>query len=309
MKKKMSPQMILAAFVVLICCPQFLWVLLKGYMDSENYENRTLALRPEFSLDNYESYSEEYNDYFNDHLSLRNYLITLNSAIDYFAFHSYKSDRAIVGKDNWFFYTDVNDGDPISCYQGTNLLSEEKLQAIADNYIAQRNFLAEQGKEFVIFIAPNKERVYYENMPEKYGLPSEEYQALQIAECLRERTDFRIVYLYEELMEAKNELSQNIYYKTDTHWNYVGGYIGAEALFGEMGIEITPITDEWIVISNDDIFFGDLMNMFGMPHLPMFADDEYMVTGYDDHNIEIVEWEFRMVFHFMLKMRISGNCM
>lgn len=298
MKKKMGPRIILAAFIVLICCPQFLWILFERYMDSENYENRELAMRPEFSLNSYDTYSGEYNDYFNDHLPFRNYLITLNSMIDYFVFDSYRSERAIVGKDNWFFYTDVNDGDPISCYQGTNLLSEEELQAIADNCIAQRDFLAEQGKELVIFIAPNKERVYYENMPEEYGLPANDYMALQVVEYLQDHTDIRVIYPYEELMEAKSVLSQNIYYKTDTHWNYVGGYIGAVALLREMGIEIPSITDEQIVISKDDIYFGDLMNMLGMPHLPMFADDEYLVTGYDDHNIEILEWEFHTVFSY-----------
>ena len=65
------------------------------------------------------------------------------------------------------FYSFVSDGDPVSCYMGTNLLTEDDLKAIADNCVSQRDFLAEQGKEFVIFIAPNKERIYSEYMPDK----------------------------------------------------------------------------------------------------------------------------------------------
>lgn len=292
MKEKMGPQIRLAAFIVIICCSQFLWIILEGYMDSENHENRMLAERPRFSLDNYELYSGEYDNYFNDNIPFRNNLIRLNIAIDYFVFDAYRSDKAIMGKNNWFFYTDVNDGDPIGCYQGKNLLSEEVLQAIAYNCIAQRDFLAEQGKEFVIFIAPNKERIYYEYMPEEYGLPADNYQTLQIVDYLREHTDLRVVYPYEELMRAKNTLTQNIYYKTDTHWNYIGSYVGAAALLEEMGIEMPSVTGEQIAISTAYIRFGDLIDMLGMPHLSMFADDEYMVTGYDEHNIQVLENDF-----------------
>lgn len=299
MKKKMGSQIILVAFIVIICCPQFLWILLEKYVDSENNENRALAERPRFSLDNYESYSEEYNSYYNDNIPFRNNLITLNTLIDYWVFDTYKNDRAIVGKNNWFFYADVNDGDPISCYQGTNLLSEEELQVIADNCINQRDFLAEQGKEFVIFIAPNKERIYYEYMPGQYGLPADNYKALQIVEYLRDHTDLRVVYPYEELMEAKMQLTQNIYYKIDTHWNYIGGYIGATVLLDELGIEIPTIPSEQITISilnTGETIYGDLIKMLGLPRLFIFDDNEYAVSGYDAHNIQVLEWDFITVF-------------
>ena len=292
MKQKMGPKIILAAFIVLICCSQFIWIIFENCVGIENRENRELAARPEFSLDNYGVYSEEYDNYFNDHIPFRDYLITLNFATDYFVFDSYKSDRAVIGKDLWFFLTDVGYDDPIGCYLGTNLLSEEELRAIADNCIAQRDFLAEQGKEFIIFIAPNKERIYYEYMPEEYGLPAERYRALQIVEYLRDHTDIRVVYPYEELMEAKNTLAQNIYYKTDTHWNYIGGYVGARALLEEIGIEIPSVTDEQITISTGDVYYGDLLSMLGIPRLSIFADNQYRVTGYDEHNVQILESDF-----------------
>lgn len=297
MKQKMGPKIILAAFIVLICCPHFIWIFVEKYADSTNRENRELAARPEFSLDNYGVYSDEYDNYFNDHIPFRDYLIALNFMTDYFVFDSYKSDRAVIGKELWFFFTDVSYDDPIGCYLGTNLLSEEELRAIADNCIAQRDFLAEQGKEFIIFIAPNKERIYYEYMPEEYGLPAERYRALQIVEYLRDHTDIRVVYPYEELMEAKNTLAQNIYYKTDTHWNYIGGYVGAVALLEEMGIELPSVTDERITINSGEVFYGDLIDILGTPRLSIFADNEYRVTGYDKHNVQILESDYNLYLY------------
>lgn|GEM_PF-5871751 len=90
-------------------------------------------------------------------------------------------------QDDWLFYANTSDGDPISCYQGTNLFSEEDLKNIVQNCINQRDFLEVQGKEFAIFIAPNKERVYSEYMQDKYGEPAENYRALQVYNpCWRE---------------------------------------------------------------------------------------------------------------------------
>lgn len=48
------------------------------------------------------------------------------------------------------FFTDKeSDGDPLGSYQGKDLLTEEELKALADNCVAQRDFLAAQGIEFV----------------------------------------------------------------------------------------------------------------------------------------------------------------
>ena len=229
MTQKMEPRIILVAFLGLICFLWFFWIILEKFVDTTNYENREMSSQPRLTLDSYATYADDYESWFNDNIPFRNNLITLNTSIDFFIFNKSTNDSVIKGSDDWLFYANTSDGDPISCYQGTNLFSDEELQNIAQNCINQRNFLEKQGKEFVIFIAPNKERVYSEYMPDKYGKPAENYRALQVYDYLKENTDIRIVYPYTELMGAK-ALGRNIYYKTDTHWNEIGGYVGAAAL-------------------------------------------------------------------------------
>ena len=107
--------------------------------------------------------------YKTDNIPFKNQLIAINNSIDYFVFHKASNERVILGEDQWLFYDCKDDGDPIGSYQGTNLFTEADLLAIKNNCIEQRDFLASQGKEFVIFIVPNKERVYYEHLPERYG--------------------------------------------------------------------------------------------------------------------------------------------
>ena len=300
-KKKMGPRIIFVTFTTIICLSWPLWIFLEKYVDSTNYENREMAKKPQLTVDNYETFSKEYESYFNDNIPFRNNLITLNTAIDYYIFNKSASSRVLVGDDNWLFYSDSGDGDPISCYQGTNLLTEEELQAIAQNCILQRDFLSNQGVEFIIFIAPNKERIYYDKMPEKYGLPAETYRVKQIVDYLRANTDLRVVYPYEELMQAKEVLNENIYYKTDTHWNYIGGYIGASALMAELGIEMPDITDEQISIIQGGNCSGDLAGMLNLTNQFKKNDFEYYVEGYDTHSIQIIEEDYLNAFIYHAK--------
>ena len=299
MRKKAGTRIILGVFFVIICFSWILWFFLGKYIDSANYENRVMSSKPELSLENYGTYAEEYTSFFDDNIPFRNCLITLNSAIDYFLFNHSSNDEVIIGKNDWLFYSNKQDGDPIGCYQGENLFSQEELVNIANNCIAQRDFLNSQGKEFVIFIAPNKERINYEYMPDMYGKPTDMYPALQVVEYLKENTDLRVVYPYTELMKVKEDIKQNIWYKTDTHWNMIGGYIGASALLKELGIDMPAIESAQITIKEECNRSGDLAGMLNLSKMLEENDVEYSLEGYDTHNIECDEWDFdkALVYH------------
>jgi hypothetical protein len=291
-EKKIGRIIILCAFIIIICSSKGIWFFAQKFMDSTNHENRKMAAQPSLTLDNYSTFANEYTKYFNDNLQFRNNLISLNSGIDYFCFKRSSSDYVIAGKDKWLFYNRKDDGDPIGCYQGTNLYTEQELENIADNCIKQRDFLASKGKEFVVFIAPNKERIYSEYMPEKFGKPAENYGALQIYNYLTDHTDLRVVYPYNDLIEAKNKVNENIYYKTDTHWNYIGGYIGAAALLSELGIEMPKVYSNEITINSEGEPSGDLAGMLNLSKQLSSVDTEYVVEGYDKNNCENIEWTF-----------------
>ena len=147
-EKKLGQIVILIAFVVIICLSRVIWFCTEKYLDSENYENRYMANQPRFILDSYSTYSADYTDYFNDNIQFRNYLIQLNSSIDYFVFRRSSNKTVIVGKDNWLFYGKSDESeDSISNYLGTDLCSDDELETIAQNCVAQRDYLLEQGKE------------------------------------------------------------------------------------------------------------------------------------------------------------------
>ncbi len=292
-KRNIGRIMIFYAFIIIICCSNGIWFFAKKYFDSTNYENRQMSTRPLLTLESYETFANDYTAYFNDNIPFRNNLITMNSAIDYFCFGRSSSDKVIIGKDNWLFYSRIDDGDPISCYKGTNLYTEEELADIATNCVMQRDFVESLGKEFLIFIAPNKERIYSEYMPERYGNPADNYRVLQVYNYLKNNTDLRIIYPYDELMLAKETLNENIYFKSDTHWNYLGGYVGAVALMKDLGINMPEINSASITIKDEGETSGDLAGMLNLTRQLLFADHSYTVSGYDTHNSKLTEDESR----------------
>lgn len=291
-EKYIGLKIILAAFIVFICSSWLLWFFLEKYADTMNYENRQMTAQPRLTLDTYKQFPKDYTSFFNDNIPFRNNLVTLNNSIDYFVFNRSTNTRVAIGEDNWLFYCDTKDGDPIACYQGENLLSGQELRNITVNCLKQRDYLASLGKEFVIFIAPNKERMYSEYMPKRYGAPAENYRALQIVNYLRKHTNLRIVYPYEELIYAKNCISDNIYYKTDTHWNPIGAYVGSQVLLQELGIDLPSLDSGQITISSDGNTAGDLANFLGLVKQLEFADQNYYVEGYNNHSYEYLGGEF-----------------
>lgn len=297
-EKKAGRVFILIIFVLTICLSELIWLCIGDRFDSSNSEKRQLASRPRLAPENYDSFAADYTAYFNDHMPFRNKLISVKSEIDYYCFDKSSNGKVIIGTDGWLFYDSKSDGNPIGCYKGKELYSEEELEAIMLNCIEQRNFAESLGKEFVIFIAPNKERIYYEHMPKRYGEPSEEYRVRQIYEYIKANSDLRIIYPYDELMEAKRRLSENIYLKTDTHWSAIGAYVGSAALMSELGIQMPDLYSGDIEIRQGKEDVRDLGEMLQLGNLKNISEHEYVLSGYNTHAAELLELDYSNLIRY-----------
>lgn len=228
-------------------------------------------------------YPSVFEEWLNDHLPLRSQLVTLNGLIDYRVLKTSSSKSVIIGKDGWLFYkgAQVNDEDPVSDYNGANLFTDEELLTIRANMTAARDELAAQGREFIIFIAPNKERIYREHMPAAYGEAAEYGRMRQVVDYLQETTDLTVVCPYDALMEYKESHETPIYFKYDTHWNYLGAYIGARELNFSFGYYL-PGPDD-IVREPAEPTSGDLARLI---HLDRYLkEDAFWVTEYTNYAI------------------------
>lgn len=263
----------IVVFLSMIIAPVFIYTYIEGYIDSEDHENRKREARPILKGENYQTFPEEYEAYFNDNIPFRNQLIRLNNSIDYFVFKQSASDNVCIGKNGWLFYCNKDDCNPVEQSLGYWDFSDDDLKQIGANLVASKRALEKQGIEFVLFIAPNKETIYRDQLPDYYKAENQHTSTDSLVDYLEESTDITVVYPKEELLKHREENPDLIlYHKLDTHWNYAGAYIGAKCLVEELGgsmpllSEVTgapsissrgDLTDMLnITIKNGDIDYG-----------------------------------------------------
>ena len=287
--KKHIKLLYITTFIILICLPHLFFWLLRNHVDTANYENRPFYQAPVIGETPYDKIASTFESYYNDRIPFRNQLIAINNYLNYFLFHSTTGDQVLIGKDGWLFIEDVTQGNQLANYTGTDLLSEEELKQVADNLTANAEFIEGKGMEFVIFVSPNKSRVYSEYMPDYLGSPAEEYQLKQMIEYLEANTDLKIVYDYDAIMDTKEALSDRnipVYHKVDTHWNYVGAYAGAKSLLEALGKEMPDIKDLTLTeIPNTE---ADLGGMLHMKDYFLNTEVNYQVSGYEENGVECV---------------------
>ena len=69
--RKISNVILITAFLIIITTPHILFSFLKDEIPVDNSENRKLAEKPVFELENIEDYPSSYEDYYNDNFPFR----------------------------------------------------------------------------------------------------------------------------------------------------------------------------------------------------------------------------------------------
>ena len=251
MQKRYPKRALIALFLALIYVPTLVGLAAGDRFKNANLENRTLAEPPALSLDALGELPGDFEAYYADNQPFRDQLIYARALMNKALYDRDVSDKVIFGKDGWLFYASVTDGAPIDSYRGEDQFTNMELRRIADSLVRTRDDLRKIGCDFVLFIAPNKERVYSEYMPDRYGAPSESYGVKQLVRFLRQRTDLKVVYCHNEIMQAKQDFPDlPLYFSNDTHWNDIGSYIGTRALMRALGCELPALTRDMILPSD-----------------------------------------------------------
>ncbi len=178
---------------------------------------------------------------------------------------------AITGKDGWYFITHDS---TLEDYRGSNLYTTAQLQVILQNFINMRDTLEENGIKFVVFLAPNKESIYSEYMPDSYGPRAPYTRIEQVYDLIKD--EVTVIYPEEMLREAKVKYPMETYYKTDPHWNAIGTYLCSKLLMEELGVKMPELEDLTITAEEtDDLTCAQLLGR-------KIPDTEYTVTGYEN---------------------------
>lgn len=170
---------------------------------------------------------------FTNRLFLRTKMIAFNTNLaSWLTGGTYiESTQVMAGKDGWLFYKSELDGHPLWDFMGINHFTEDELAAIAANLVQTRDYYAERGIDFFVTCIPNKEIIYEEYMPDTTVRVDTVSRAEQLSTYIKENTDLIYAFPKEALLDAKKQ--GLVYYKTDTHWNQVGAFVGVQEIFKE----------------------------------------------------------------------------
>ncbi|MEG0750811.1 MAG: hypothetical protein RR998_03605 [Oscillospiraceae bacterium] len=225
-------------FLMILLLPSALFAFAKNYVDTENHENRKLASFPDKDTAIIDL-PEAFDAWYIDHLPFKNQFTAANSLLQISLFNTTTSPRVIVGREGWLFFNNYDaDDNPITDILGENEFTKGERNTILSNI---ENCAARYpDKEFLLLIAPNKENIYREMLPD-YLLERAvtDSRVDLLYDELSKKTD-RVVYPRTELLAAAAD--NQVYYKYDTHWNLLGGYVGVRAVCGRLGVTLPELS-------------------------------------------------------------------
>lgn len=282
-----KPKLLIAIFIISLIIPSLEYKL-SGKSLEPSTENRSLKTKPSLTINNIMSYPKEYEEYYNDNLAFKSELVRLNSVIKYEIFNTSSAKYVIKGNDGWLFYNSKykSDADTLGDYQHTNRYAQNQLADIKQSLEDKEKFLKEKGIEMYVFIPPNKSQVYSEFMLSKYKKLDGNSKIEELINYLRENTDITVIDPKEKLLDNKSKYQ--LYYKLDTHWNSLGGYIGYTELMKNIDKNFKYKDLNELDIESKNIQTGDLANMINLSG--RLSDTQYNISNFNnDVNTTLVE--------------------
>jgi len=237
-------------------------------------ENRTFASCPHlrFSERYLKQFPPGFDSFYNDRLAYRTDLIRTLSLLRYRCFDVSTSPNVLAGKDGWLYYLDGGDEETL---RRVPLYSDQDLTQWTRMLEERRSWCAARHIKFLFIIAPTKSTIYREFVPPQYTALSAETRAGQLLAYLKTHSKVETLDLRKPVFAAKH-LGQ-VFFKTDTHWNRLGGFIAYEAVISRLKQwfpALQPLKLKDMVARWEGPFPGDLANMMGVEHqLPeMFVE-------------------------------------
>ncbi len=220
-----SSRVLNAAFLVLISAPLAAFLSLDTHDEDAVSENRNLAPAPKAtSIDDLSGFAQSFDGFFQDRFGFRSWLIETHTRFK-ILFDVSPSDKVIVGKDGWLFYTGNR---VIESYRGLRPVQAHQLPRITRFLETRRAWLAAQGIEHLFMVAPDKHTIYGEHLPARITRGSTSSRLDQLKTYLAAHSSFGLIDIREEMIEAKRDA--RVYHKSDSHWNQHGAFLGYQAL-------------------------------------------------------------------------------
>ena len=170
-------------------------------------------------------YLSQLSDYVADHFCWRQELISVHNRVQAVLGASGAQD-VILGREGWLYYAQTLDD-----YTGVGGMTSRELFTAAVNLKLMQQACQAAGARFTFVIAPNKNSLYPEHMPD-YGQKSDLHDAARLLELLDQAG-----VNYADLFAAFASEPEELYFAHDSHWTSRGAALAADVISRSLGRE------------------------------------------------------------------------
>lgn len=187
-------------------------------------EQRKITRKPAFSFESFVNYSKQYTAYYNDNFIFRNTFVFLRNLMKYKFFDQSGTSKVIIGKKGWLFLGDFKKANgTIAYFRSIKLLTINELENWKNQIEFRWKWLQKKGIHYLFILAPNKNTIYPEYMPDNFKKFNSKSRMDQLFEYLKVNSQVPFLDLRPALKNGKKNYP--VYSRTDTHWTDYGGYL------------------------------------------------------------------------------------
>jgi alginate O-acetyltransferase complex protein AlgJ len=236
------------------------------------------------------AFPQAYSSYFNDHYRFRDEQIEAFHALRLWVLKEKEFPNVLIGKEDWLYYTGE---DNIRDYECSAPFTKKDLNSLVERVQHWQDRLDEMGIDFYLVIAPNKESIVPQYLPDNIQ-PG--WSACRIDQVMKALigTSIKVLDLRRPLLAAAEK--KQVYHRTDTHWNDSGAMIAAKEILDMIRRENPRIgqiaRDQFIAEERD--FRGDLARF--IPEYARFVERAVFLTPMDGRKAKLTQGEKRKVF-------------
>ena len=202
--------------------------------------------------------------YFNDHFGFRKRLIRWSQQWKSRLFRDESGHKVIIGKQGWLYTGELQ---MVEHFMGIARFTPAELQAWQKVLEKRRDWLAARGIKYLFVVAPDKQDIYPENLPDWLlgaAKPGRETKLDQFLKYMKEHSSVAIADLRPALLAAKPMAP--LYLVNDLHWNTLGSFIAGQEVIRAIQRqlpELPPLRLDDFTWTNQPTVGGDMARYLG----------------------------------------------
>lgn len=228
-------------------------------------------------------------------------IIQLSAIVKYFCSNRI-NNSVYIGKNFWMFY--LENSSKID-FIGKQYFSVEEKLDFKNSIDDINNCLNEKNIKFILLIAPNKEQIYYTNMP-KIIIKNNQFNRTD--DLLKYLNKNFIVYPKKEMINYSKDYQ--LYYKYDTHWSELGAFVAMQEINkiiynNKQFLNEMEIIKDYFVIAPNDIprmfYFENILK----ENYQFRIENKFFLSKYKKKKVILIGDSFRTTFASILNFQYS----